>query len=72
MLLGVSGSVATVKSEELATKLAQIPAEVKIVSTDAARHFFKDDWNLDIPILGETFARRWQAQTSGACCERVT
>ena len=53
VLLGVSGSVATIKLQELMTKLREIPTEVKIVSTDAARHFFKDDWNLDIPVLGE-------------------
>lgn len=53
VLLGVSGSVATIKLKELLTKLMQIPAEVKIVSTDSARHFFKDDWDLNIPILGD-------------------
>ena len=52
MLLGVSGSVATIKLKELVIKLTQIPTEVRIVSTAAARHFFKDDWDLDLPVLG--------------------
>lgn len=55
VLLGVSGSVATIKLEELVKKLQQIPTEVKIVSTDSARHFFKEEWTLDLPILGTSF-----------------
>lgn len=38
MLLGVSGSVAAIKLEELAEQLA-IFADLKIVTTLAARHF---------------------------------
>ena len=40
-MLGVTGSVATIKMNELASLISGF-ANVKIVATKAARHFFSD------------------------------
>lgn len=53
VLLGVSGSVATIKLKELFTKLSCICADVKIVYTEAAQHFFDKEWDLGGQIYGE-------------------
>ena len=38
LILGVSGSVAAIKLEELAEKLSKV-VDIKIVTTEAAKHF---------------------------------
>jgi phosphopantothenoylcysteine decarboxylase len=61
VLVGVSGSVATIKLARLVRLLLEF-ADVRIVSTDAAHHFFADD---DIPAdvpcyFDSTEWRQWR------------
>lgn len=53
MLLGVTGSVATIKLEELASKLAPI-ANLKIVATQSARNFFEAERRWASAAIGES------------------
>lgn len=60
LLLGVSGSVATIKLHELFTELSK-RANVKIVATKDARHFIDKAWGLEDQIYGdEDDWRSWQ------------
>lgn len=45
ILVGVSGSVATIKLRLLVTQLAALNAHIKIVATDAATRFFDPSWD---------------------------
>jgi len=52
LLLGVSGSVATIKLQELFHELSK-RANVKIVATKDARHFIDPAWGLEDRIYGD-------------------
>lgn len=52
VILGVSGSVATIKLKELFTELSK-RTNVKIVATKAARHFIDEEWGLEDHIYGD-------------------
>ena len=44
ILVGVSGSVATIKLKLLVTQLGALRANIRIVATDAATRFFDRSW----------------------------
>lgn len=56
VLLGVTGSVASIKVPELAAKLQRF-ADVRVVATPSARHFFTEaELPEDCrPLLGASF-----------------
>lgn len=49
ILLGVTGSVATIKTEEIVSYLKDAGFNVKIIATDSALHFF-DKSKVDVPV----------------------
>ncbi|XP_028678927.1 phosphopantothenoylcysteine decarboxylase isoform X2 [Erpetoichthys calabaricus] len=54
VLLGVTGSVAALKVPELVGRLLELPGvEVKVVTTDHAKHFFSPD-DLPVVVLGDS------------------
>lgn len=62
LLLGVSGSVATIKLQELFHELSK-RANVKIVATKDARHFIDPAWGLEDRIYGNLPATlNWHVQ----------
>ncbi|XP_063983337.1 phosphopantothenoylcysteine decarboxylase [Diachasmimorpha longicaudata] len=55
VLLGCTGSVATIKLPLLCQKLRDHNIDVKIVVTERAKHFLKDaEFPQDIPVLSDT------------------
>ncbi len=61
ILLGVTGSVAAIKTPELVRQLSEI-GEVKVTATESALHFFKLE-DVEVPVLrdkdewGESYER---------------
>jgi phosphopantothenoylcysteine decarboxylase len=67
ILLGVTGSVAAIKTPELASALRQAGHEVKIVATEASLYFF-DPASIDMPVIRD--ADEWPGRESGKHWQR--
>jgi phosphopantothenoylcysteine decarboxylase len=75
LLLGVTGSVAAVKTPDLFAALRGAGHEVKVVGTQAALHFFnpraldptRPERNRDLVVLDED---EWPASEDGRLCQR--
>lgn len=61
ILIGCTGSVATIKLPELVRRFSELPGcSVRVVCTENARHFFEPtDVPADVPVLGD--ADEWSA-----------
>ncbi|VDN96491.1 unnamed protein product [Rodentolepis nana] len=61
VLLGLTGSVASVKAEEIVSLLKQFGFNVKVIATENALHFF-DKSKLDVPIFTDRDEQKYWKQ----------
>ncbi|KAG2470456.1 COAC decarboxylase, partial [Polypterus senegalus] len=66
VLLGVTGSVAALKVPELVGRLLELPGvEVKVVTTDHAKHFFSPD---ALPVVVLSDSDEWEVRSFAGPC----